>query len=97
MTGAIEFMKAWRDICNEQENCKDCPMEECRKTDCYPEGIADDRITDLVRAVMAEARKPKAEELKRKTPKTQDEAHRAYSGEEFWGEDLIGHEKEDWG
>jgi hypothetical protein len=92
MTGAIEFMKAWRDIC-EQRRCEDCSLfEMCMK---YGREISDKQITELVRQVMAEARKPKAEE--RKTPKTQDEAHRAYSGEEFWGEDLSGHEREDWG
>lgn len=93
MTGAIEFMKAWRDMCNEQRSCDDCPISEL----CLDYGrmMSDEQIADLIRQVMAEARKPKAEE--RKIPKTQEEAHRAYSGEEFWGEDLIGHEREDWG
>lgn len=93
MTGAIEFMKAWRDICNEREGCPGCPVTTC--CNFCPLGTNDEQITELVRRVMAEARKPKAEE--RKTPKTQEEAHRAYSGEEFWGEDLSGHEREDWG
>lgn len=92
MTGAIEFMKAWRDMCNEPKSCEDCPLGG--GCDVAPL-VSDEEITELVRAVMAEARKPKTKE--RKTPKTQEEAHRAYSGEEFWGEDLIGHEREDWG
>lgn len=96
MTGAIEFMKAWRNICNEPKSCKDCPLSICYESELgQPFGGSDEQITEFVRQVMAEARKPKTEE--RKTPKTQEEAHRAYSGEEFWGEDLSGHEKEDWG
>lgn len=92
MTGAIEFMKAWRDICNEPRSCDDCPLGEVCDIVSL---VSDEDITELVRNVMAEARKPKTEE--RKTPKTQEEARHAYSGEEFWGEDLIGHEREDWG
>jgi predicted small metal-binding protein len=93
MTGAIEFMKAWRDICNEPKSCEDCTLDIIC-SGCGFE-MSDEDITELVRQVMAEARKPKAEE--HKTPKTQEEAYRAYSGQEFWGEDLIGHEREDWG
>lgn len=95
MTGAIEFMKAWRDMCNEPKSCEDCPVTICRESWVGSPLVDDNQISVLVRQVMAEARKPKTKE--RKTPKTQDEAHRAYSGEEFWGEDLSGHEKEDWG
>lgn len=93
MTGAIEFMKAWRDICNEPKGCEDC-MLDIICSGCWFE-MSDEDIAEFVRAVMAETRKPNAKE--RKTPKTQEEARRAYSGEEFWGEDLSGHEREDWG
>lgn len=94
MTGAIEFLKAWRDICNEPRSCDECPIVKTSACGTLF-SFSDKQIAELVRQVMAEARKKKSEE--RKTPKTQDEAHRAYSGEEFWGEDLSGHEREDWG
>ena len=93
MTGAIEFLKAWRDICNEPKSCKDCPLSICYESELgQPFGGSDELITEFVRQVMAESRKPKTEKRK-----TQEEAHRAHSGEEFWGEDLSGHEREDWG
>ena len=55
MTGAIEFMKAWRDICRKQWRCDGCPIEEmCRD---YGHEISDEHISVLVRAVMTETRK----------------------------------------
>ena len=55
MTGAIEFLKAWRDLCKEG-NCLDCPIwDYCQ---CAPTEIFTDKdITELVRSVMAQSRK----------------------------------------
>ena len=55
MTGAIEFMKAWRDICEKQISCDDCPIGEVCMD--YGRMIPDEDIAKLVRQVMAEARK----------------------------------------
>lgn len=56
MTGAIEFLKAWRDLCDEQGSCNKCPIEQYCKglnVDYY----TDEDITELVRSVMAQSRK----------------------------------------
>lgn len=55
MTGAIEFMQAWRDICKGQWRCDGCPIEELCKD--YGREISDEHIAKLVRAVMRESRK----------------------------------------
>lgn len=58
MTGAIEFMKAWQEICNERNSCDDCPISEsCLYYGCL---MSDEQIAELVRQVMAEARKKEA-------------------------------------
>lgn len=64
MTGAIEFLKVWRDICNKSIECKNCPITACRKNaDVLPPmGFHDEMITELVRQVMAETRKKVDEE-----------------------------------
>ena len=55
MTGAIEFMRAWRDICNEQEACSSCPIQKgCEseaKVDAWD--FTDEGINNLITAVMA--------------------------------------------
>ena len=56
MTGAIEFLKAWRDVCKEEVLCNECPVEQ------YCKGFNIDYMTDkdtteLVRSVMAQSRK----------------------------------------
>lgn len=56
MTGAIEFLKAWRDLCDEQVNCRKCPVEQsCKGLDV--DVYTDKDITELVRSVMAQSRK----------------------------------------
>jgi hypothetical protein len=57
MTGAIEFMKAWRDICKPR-SCESCPLDVVC-SDCRSE-MSDENITEFVRQVMAEARKKEA-------------------------------------
>lgn len=55
MTGAIEFMQAWWNICDKQMRCCNCPIDEVCPG--YITTGNDDDITKLVRAVMAETRK----------------------------------------
>ena len=55
MTGAIEFMQAWRDICNKQFRCYNCPIDKVCPG--YYSSESDEYITNLVTAVMAESRK----------------------------------------
>ena len=55
MTGAIEFMRAWRDICAEQTNCDNCKVSKhCKLMNA--EVYTDKDITEIVRAVMAQKR-----------------------------------------
>ncbi len=60
MTGAIEFMRAWLNICTKQTSCDNCPIDEV----CNGFGFSppDEEISKLVRAVMAETRKKVDEE-----------------------------------
>lgn len=59
MTGAIEFMQAWRDICNKQVRCYNCPIDQvCPGYRCTD----DEDIAKLVSTVMAETRKKVDEE-----------------------------------
>lgn len=63
MTGAIEFLKAWRDICSEHKICPGCPMQECCEfgpASPTSANMSDEEIADLIRKVMAEARKKEA-------------------------------------
>ena len=61
MTGAIEFLKAWRDLCKEEGNCLKCPVwERCKVT--VIRRYTDKNITELVRSVMAQSRKAESEE-----------------------------------
>lgn len=55
MTGAIEFMQAWCNICDKHVRCRNCPIVEVCPGYVYV--TTDDDITELVRAVMAETRK----------------------------------------
>ena len=58
MTGAIEFMRAWRDICNAHYRCRECPLQStggCKVTD--PWDYTDEGINNLITAVMAEKRR----------------------------------------
>lgn len=59
MTGAIEFLKAWKIICDEHIRCEDCPLTACSESDSnFPPIEANDiQITELVRQVMEESRK----------------------------------------
>lgn len=54
MTGAIEYMHAWRDICDKQFRCYNCPIDKVCPGYMT---LDDDNIAKLVRAVMAESRK----------------------------------------
>lgn len=61
MTGAIEFLKAWRDICceNVSKSCDECPvMQECADK-VIPRYSSEKEITELVRSVMAQKRNVK--------------------------------------
>lgn len=59
MTGAIEFLMAWKDICDKHIRCEDCPITACSESESnFPPIEADyNQITELVRQVMAESRK----------------------------------------
>lgn len=60
MTGAIEFLKAWRDICDEEPQCNKCPIEQyCKGLNV--DYLSDKTITELVRSVMAQSRKAERE------------------------------------
>lgn len=60
MTGAIEFLRAWRDLCDEQGGCSKCPVAKyCKCTEL--EEYTDETITELVRSVMAQSRGVKHE------------------------------------
>ena len=64
MTGAVEFMRAWRDIC-ESHRCRECPaINECFIV--APNGYTDEDITALIKEVMAEKRRKEHE--RRKNP-----------------------------
>lgn len=55
MVGAIDFLRAWRDVCKE-ENCLKCPIwEYCSGTTV--DFLSDKTITELVRSVMAQKRR----------------------------------------
>ena len=56
MTGAIEFLKAWRDACDKEKSCNKCPVEQCCKG-LNIDSLSDKDITELVRSVMAQSRK----------------------------------------
>lgn len=56
MTGAIEFLKAWRDVCKETVLCNKCPVAKyCQGM--VVDSLPDKDITELVRSVMAQSRK----------------------------------------
>lgn len=59
MTGAIEFLKAWKDICIKPNGCcKNCPLTICYGSELGgPIGQSDDIIAEFVHQVMTEARK----------------------------------------
>lgn len=66
MYGAIEFMRAWRDECNEPHSCADCPIQkQCgseAKTEVWD--LTNAEINNLITAVMARKAQREKEENK---------------------------------
>lgn len=60
MTGAIEFLKAWREVCKKETSCKECPIEKYCNGQMV-EDLPDKTIAELVRSVMAQSRKAESE------------------------------------
>ena len=56
MVGAIEFMRAWRDMCESliDRPCADCPAHSCCPLDIYNiNNLKDETINKLISTVMA--------------------------------------------
>lgn len=58
MTGAITFLRHWRNICNAHRGCYDCPIKEECKMGIFTFSDAD--FPKLVRAVEREHKKLEA-------------------------------------
>ena len=56
MVGAIDFLKAWHDVCKERENCHKCPVVKYCKCTVIGD-LTDKDIPELVRSVMAQKRR----------------------------------------
>lgn len=69
MIGAIDFMRAWRDVCDKSEECVNCPIHEaCMES---PDAQTDTEINNLITAVMTEkARREADAERKNNTTDT---------------------------
>lgn len=56
MVGAIDFLRAWRDVCKEEVLCNECPViQYCKSIEV--DYLTDKNITELVRSVMAQKRR----------------------------------------
>jgi hypothetical protein len=55
MTGAVNFLRALRDVCKDQgTNCDGCPvLKFCLRT---PETMTDQETTEIIRIIMTETR-----------------------------------------
>ena len=52
MIGAIEFMRAWRDMCKKSKGCEECAYHDITRC-LVPELLTDAEINDLIGRVMA--------------------------------------------